>query len=183
MRDRQMVFVLGLQGVGKSRYIDDHYPEAAKVDIEYWWDNLPESMDNYEGATYTKLLALYQLLARIEHGRKLIAVEMTGLSKPNQAAIRAMMQVAFWKGYDVEIVYLKPRDWNAYVEVIDGDEGAISMFREYSRAPKNNGGKWREPDRCPFFDEVKVVEVDHASWGREDRWETLEIRAAISAGK
>jgi hypothetical protein len=172
---RKVLFVTGLRDVGKSRYITEHYPTADRVDLAFWWDNLPEAMDAYEGATWTKMLGLYQLVARMEAGKELITVELTGMSKPNQAAIHAMLQAAWWKGYEVEIVYLKPRDWNAFVEVI-GPE-AMSMFREYSRARKNNGGRWREPDHCPFFKDVKVIEVDHTSWplDREDRWETLEV--------
>jgi hypothetical protein len=158
---KKIVYVVGLQGTGKSRYIAEHFPRAAYLlDIEHWWNHAPEEMDRYEAATWTKMALMNALSILVGHNRELIIVEITGMTKASQAAIYAMVHAH--PGYEAEIVYLRPLDWNSFIESIEEDKGAQEMFHNYSR---RRNGSWREPTDCPYLrDIVRLVSVDHSSW-------------------
>lgn len=167
----EVIYVLGLQGVGKSTYIDHIYPGAAVIDYEAAWDAveaLYPGMDKYEVPTYIKVMAAWELTKLVERGEELVVVECTGMSRVGQAAIKAMMDVAEYYGYTNHVVYLKPDTYSAYVDSITSDEDAMSMWLDFSR-PRNP--RWREPDDCPYFQDVEVVLIDHSVPG--DR---LELR-------
>jgi len=159
-----VTFVLGLQGVGKSRWIEEYMPDAVVVDIEYWWENRLNDMDRYEAANWTKIMLTCSLLHFMREGYEQIAVEMTGMTRANQAAIRALISQCRVEGYDAEIVYLRPLDFSQYLEAIEGNQGALNMFREY----RLGDPKWREPTQCPYFPKGRRILVDHSSWTRRD---------------
>ena len=165
MSDKRVIFVMGLQGVGKSRYIAEHYPEAARVDFEYWWENPIPTMSGPERATWVKLMAQSLLIYLLREGASPILVECTGMSKVNQAGVKAMMVEAASHDYRTVLVYLKPQSLPAYVEAIQDDPGARSMFEDWRDPDK--AWKWREPHQCPYFSDVKVVGVDHSAWERQ----------------
>jgi hypothetical protein len=179
LRVSRVVFVLGLQGVGKSRYIDAHYPHSHRVDFEQWWlesekDGLP--MDDYERATYVKGRALVKLLQHLRFLTGCVVVEATGMSKVNQAFLRVMADVSWAEGATVEMIYLKPADYARYLESIKDNDGALRMYRDFS----HGGPRWREPSDCPYLD-VKTVLVDHSTWtlqeeSPEEEPEVYEVR-------
>ena len=159
----RVTFILGLQGVGKTTYIRKHHRDAPRVlDYEEWWNAAQEEhpgMDNYELATYVKMAVHTHFVMVLSTGDDIV-VECTGMSKVGQAAIRAMLDAARDHGCTAEIVYLKPRDYNTFADAIPEDDGAVSMFSAWGK--RRSGDRWREPDECPYFEAVTVVEVDHA---------------------
>lgn len=176
---RKVIFVTGLSGVGKSYYIKGAHPEATVIDYEVLrqqaMDWYPE-MDQYEVPTYVKLAAANELRECMELGRETIAVECTGMSKVQQAAIAALVDCASGYGYQAEIVYLKPADWHQFYHSIAGDGQALGMYRDFMQGHP----RWREPDRCPYFQNVTVLEVQRDDL--EDYHEDLETRLAAERG-
>lgn len=164
-------FVLGMQGVGKSRYIAEHFPTADRVDIEKYWElaKAREDMDFYEMATWTKMMAMSELTYTACQYTPAIVVECTGMTKVNQAAVQAMAQIATGFGYEAKVIWLTYRSFDTWIETLEDNPGAIGMINSRVRG----GPQWRDPDGCPYLD-VKTVQVDHSSWTwkeKTDRWQ------------
>jgi hypothetical protein len=177
---KELIFVVGLSGIGKSYYIDRVYPHAYVIDYEVLRRECLEAhptMDHYEVSAYVKSWAMDRLAVAIASGTyRDIVIECTGMSKVQQAAMQAMMDYAETQGYESEVVYLKPADWHQFYHHIEGDEQALGMYLDYSRG----GPRWREPDRCPYFQNVTVLEVQRDDL--EDYHEDLETRLAAERG-
>lgn len=158
---KELIFVVGLSGIGKSYYIDRVYPHAYVIDYEVLRRECLEAhptMDHYEVSAYVKSWAMDRLGVAIASGTyRDIVIECTGMSKVQQAAIRAMMDRADRYGFRSKVVYLTPACWSEFYLRIKDDEQAHGMYLDYSRG----GPRWREPDRCPYFERVTILEVDY----------------------
>ena len=168
-------FILGFQGVGKTHYIQEHYPDAALVDFERYWENKVVGMESFEMATWVKLMAQAQLIYLINKGYPEIVVECTGVTKVNQAGIHAMIVEARIKEYETEIVYLKPVKESAFEETLWDNPQALSMLKDCQRERKNEYTNWRQPTRCPYLGDVTVVEIDHSTWSTANDPEVIGI--------
>ena len=168
---KKVIFVMGLQGVGKSRWIAENYPAATVIDIEYWWENKPLDMDKYELATYTKLMTQAHLIHALNQECDPIIVEISGMTKASQAGIRAMIVECILKGYKVELYYLKPSDMSEFLETLEGNQNALDMFRDYSFG----GPQWRDPPQCPYFPKGEKVLIDHSNWEQPDTPATFTV--------
>ena len=172
---REVLFVLGLQGVGKSTYIRSivndspmfsvvviDYEELRKQVLELYPD--PDVLHpQYDASSYYVLLAADLLRTWLEtpgDDPEIIIVECTGMTKQNQASLRFMADQATKYDAEYRFIYLKIVDEEAYKEAIEGNEAAFNMFKAW----KYGGPKWREPNKNPLLDHVEIVEIDHNKW-------------------
>jgi len=174
--EKKVVFVLGLQGIGKSRWIAENCPGAARIDFEDWWEHSLESMESFEVAMWTKMMAHQELIHTMHTGYESITVECTGVTKVNQAAVRAMLSSCVLAGYSIDVVYLKPVDEAAFEETLWDNPGALDMLRDCQRQRRWADSPWRQPTSCPYLkDYVRVVEIDHSKWEVENQPEEFKV--------
>jgi hypothetical protein len=173
----KLIICCGLQGVGKSRFIEHRYPTASVADIEPWWELAPHEKedDRWKNAKWTKARQYDQVSEFLEEGEPIIVAELSGLTDCNQAHVIDLIRLAEAYGYRTEILYLKPYCINSYLEAIEDDVEAQEFFAAYD---SNKGGRFREPSAQVFRHDLTIIWVDHSSWhwaGKTDRWHEPEV--------
>lgn len=156
-----VIFVMGLQGIGKSTWIEGDYTKDALIlDYECLYEDARTRypfMDRYEMPTYVKMAAALKLNGLLSFSED-IYVEATGMTKVNQAAIRYLADLAIEEGFDVRFEYLQMAgSADRFADLLRrcDDARGYSMFQAY----RSGGPQWREPNLCPYLPEVKVVPV------------------------
>lgn len=154
--NKRVCFVLGLRGIGKTRYIETNMQTWSRLDIAtFWGSEQLRGMSRYEAATWTKGMMVAVLGDMLHDGKEDIVVEMTGMTLVNQAAIRVMLSLCKRHDYTVSMIHLRPANMSDFADTVSGE--AAEMFWR----ALNGGPRWREPMDCPYFPYVQEIEIDH----------------------
>jgi hypothetical protein len=154
------IHVVGLQGVGKSRFISEVYPDSQVCDIEPWWDRAPYE-EGWKNARWTKDRQLEQIVDLLEDEEPLIIGESTGVTEAGINHVRHIISMVQNWNYHTIIVYLQPKAEHTFRQAIKDNQGAKDMFEAWiSGGP----GKFMIPCAANLGHDVHVVTVDHADW-------------------